>query len=318
MILRTLRRAGILGVNRRNRDYLLRCNERRLFPLVDNKLSTKALCEKAGIPVPRTLAVAKHHFEIAPLVAKLSTEDSFVLKPARGAMGNGITVIIGRDGDAWLRSGGRTFAADQLAYQAAGIVSGLYALGGHADIAFAEERLVAHKALRELGDAGVADLRVIVYRGVPVMAMTRIPTRSSGGRANLHQGAIGVGVDLGTGRTVHAVRHNRALRRNPDSGQPLIGQVIPDFGRALGIAVAATDETGLQYVGADVVVDDRFGPVILELNARPGLSIQVANQAGLLPRLDAVDERRREGASRAERVLLGREIGRGWHARQAA
>ncbi|NNL87113.1 MAG: alpha-L-glutamate ligase-like protein [Myxococcales bacterium] len=318
MLLRTLRRAGILGVNRRNRDYLLRCNERRLFPLVDDKLATKSLCERAGIAVPQTLGVAKHHFEIAPLVEKLSSEDSFVIKPARGAMGNGIMVVIGRDGADWRRSGGRTLGRGELAYHAAGIVSGLYALGGHQDVAFAEERLVAHPALRELGDAGVPDLRVIVYRGVPVMAMTRIPTRSSGGRANLHQGAIGIGVDLGTGRTVHAVRHNRTLRRNPDGGELLLGQVIPHFGRALGIAVAATDETGLQYVGADVVVDERFGPVILELNARPGLSIQVANRAGLLPRLDAVDARLDPDATRAERVLLGREIGRGWHARRAA
>ena len=46
---------------------------------------------------------------------------------------------------------------------------------------------------------------------------------------------------------------------------------------------------GLGYVGADVVLDARRGPVILELNARPGLAIQVANRAGLLPRLRAVE-----------------------------
>ncbi len=94
--------------------------------------------------------------------------------------------------------------------------------------------------------------------------------------------------------------------------------MIPHFGRALGIAVAATDETGLEYVGADIVVDERKGPVVLELNARPGLAIQVANRAGLLPRLEAIDRRWKAGATRAERVLLGREVSRGWHGRLAA
>ena len=41
------------------------------------------------------------------------------------------------------------------------------------------------------------------------MAMLRLPTKASGGRANLHQGAIGAGVDLVTGVTHHAVLKNR-------------------------------------------------------------------------------------------------------------
>ena len=233
-------------------------------------------------------------------------------------MGNGVMVVNGRDGAHWLRAGGRMLDRGELAYHAAGIVSGLYALGGHSDAALAEERLRPHSELREMSDEGVSDLRVVIYRGVPAMAMLRVPTRRSGGRANLHQGAIGVGVDLGTGRTIHAVVGNRSLGRNPENGRTLLGRVIPHFGRALGIAVAATDETGLEYVGADIVVDERKGPVVLELNARPGLAIQVANRAGLLPRLEAIDRGLSPDATRAERVLLGREVGRGWHGRLAA
>ncbi len=262
--------------------------------------------------------MARHHFEVEALIDSLSEHESFALKPARGAMGNGVTVVNGRDGEHWLRAGGRILDRGELAYHAAGIVSGLYALGGHADTALAEERLRVHSELREMSDEGVSDLRVVIYRGVPTMAMLRIPTRKSAGRANLHQGAIGVGVDLGTGRTIHAVSGNRGIGRNPENGAHLLGRVIPHFGRALGIAVAATDETGLEYVGADIVVDERKGPVVLELNARPGLAIQVANRAGLLPRLEAIDRRWKAGATRAERVLLGREVSRGWHGRLAA
>jgi len=43
--------------------------------------------------------------------------------------------------------------------------------------------------------------------------------------------------------------------------------------------------TGLGYLGVDIVLDKAYGPMLLELNARPGLAIQVANQAGLRQRL---------------------------------
>ena len=54
-----LRRLGVLGINRRNVDYTMAWNQRRLYPLVDDKLTTKRLCQEAGIPVPKRLAVAR-------------------------------------------------------------------------------------------------------------------------------------------------------------------------------------------------------------------------------------------------------------------
>jgi alpha-L-glutamate ligase-like protein len=186
----------------------------------------------------------------------------------------------------------------------------MYSLGGQPDVAFVEELLELHPALAEIASDGVPDVRVIVHRGIPVMSMTRLPTRHSRGRANLHQGAIGAGVDLGTGRIVHAVLDNTPVTRHPDTDRPLVGVGVPSFARVLEIAVEASDETGLGYVGADVVVDARRGPVILELNARPGLAIQAANRAGLLPRLRAVGERVRAGAPPSDRIALGIEIAR--------
>jgi len=38
----------------------------------------------------------------------------------------------------------------------------------------------------------------------------------------------------------------------------------------------------------DIVLDHKDGPKVLEINARPGLNIQIANQAGLRPRLEKV------------------------------
>lgn len=289
MIWRRLRDQGVLGINARNVRYTLGTNQRRFYPLVDDKLATKRLCELAGIPIPKLYAIARHHVELRGLYERLASHDSFCLKPARGAMGNGICVIEGRRGGRFVRSGGREMSRDEFLYHSAGIISGLHSLAGHADAAIVEERLEAHPALARVSTEGVPDVRVIVYRGMPVMAMTRLPTHASSGRANLHQGALGVGIDVASGVTTHAVLRGRAVRVNPDTGVDLLGRTIPAWGRVLEIAVRATNETGLNYVGADVVVDARVGPVILELNARPGLVIQLANRAGLRGRLEAVD-----------------------------
>jgi alpha-L-glutamate ligase-like protein len=307
-----LKRRGILGINRRNADYTLAWNARRLYPLVDDKLATKRLCQAVGIPVPKLLAVARTHLEARRLLDALSGESAFVLKPARGAMGNGILVLEQRDGK--LFRGTRPYSREDFEYHAAGIISGLYSLAGHADVAMVEERLEIHPVLAPLRDDGVPDIRVIVYRGVPVMCMMRLPTRLSGGRANLHQGAVGIGIDLVSGRATNAMLRGRRIEKSPDTGQPLLGFELPDFDAVLRTAVAATDQTGLGYVGADVVLDARLGPVILELNARPGLAIQLANRVGLLPRLDAVDARLGPKQAPApplelaERIELGRSL----------
>jgi len=307
---RALRRQGVLGINGRNADYTLRWNPRRCYPNVDDKLRTKELCRRAGIPTPQLLAVARHHFELRTLAPELGRLHDFVLKPAHGAMGNGILVVRGRDGDRFVAAGGRSLSREDLLYHAAGIISGLYALGGQPDAAMVEERLVVHPEMAAIATDGVPDIRVVVYRGVPAMAMTRLPTSRSGGRANIHQGAVAAGIDLDSGRTTHAIQQSRPITVHPDSGEPLLGREIPGFKDLLSIAVRAADETGLGYVGADLVVDARRGPTLLEMNARPGLMVQLANRHGLLPRLRAVDRAWQAELTVDERLALGMRIAR--------
>ena len=307
---RALRREGVLGINGRNSNYTLRWNPRRFYPNVDDKLRTKDLCARAGIPTPLLLAVARHHFELRKLGPQLARLHDFVLKPAHGAMGNGILVIRGRDEGRFLTASGRSLLLGDLLYHAAGIISGLYALGGQPDFAMVEELLIVHPEMAAISTDGVPDIRVVVYRGAPAMAMTRLPTHRSGGRANIHQGAVAAGVDLGTGRTTHAIQQSRPITVHPDSGEPLIGREIPGFKDLLSIAVRAADETGLGYVGADLVVDAQRGPVLLEMNARPGLMVQLANRAGLLPRLRAIDRDWQADRSVDERLVLGMRIAR--------
>jgi alpha-L-glutamate ligase-like protein len=315
MLPRQLQRRGVLGINARNQRYTLRVNERRFYPLVDDKLATKRMCQEAGIPVPRLLAVAEVHAQAKRLLPQLAGESAFVLKPARGAMGNGILVIDVHDGKMW--RGSRVVSAEDFIYHAAGIISGLYSLAGHADVAMVEEKLIIDARIAPLAVDGVPDLRVIVYRGIPVMAMMRLPTSASGGRANLHQGALGVGIDLESGATTHAMFRGRTVTKHPDNGRELVGFMVPSFDEVLTTAVSAASHTGLGYVGADVVIDARLGPAILELNARPGLAIQLANRAGLGPRLVEVDDTlgpwkrgERNDMSIEGRVAFGREVAR--------
>ena len=303
-----LRAMGVLGMNRRNGVYTSRWNKRAHYPSVDDKLETKRLLRDAGIATAPVLAVARVHSEVRAMLRELDAYSSFVIKPAHGAMGNGILVVRERKDGRFLRNGGVWLDRKALSYHSASIISGAYALGGQPDVAFAEERLEVHPELAAIAAEGVPDVRVVVYRGVPVMAMIRLPTRRSRGRANLHQGAVGAGIELDSGTTHFAVCHDRAIEVHPDTQQAVTARSIPEWERVLEIAVRASDQTNLGYVGADVVVDVEHGPLVLELNARPGLAIQIANRAGLVPRLAEVDRRVKPDMHWPERIALGREI----------
>ena len=289
MIFRGLRERGVLGINARNADLISRWNERRNFPLVDDKLRTKRLAEKAGIAVPPLYGVVRAYHELKHLRDRLADYDEFVIKPAHGSGGNGILVISDRYGDRLVKASGEVINAEDVEYHVSNALSGMYSLGGQPDAAMIEYRVAFDPLFEDVAFRGVPDIRTLVYRGVPVMAMVRMPTRASDGRANLHQGAVGAGIDLATGTTTRAVCRERKVEAHPDTGKALAGLRIPGWGPLLDLAARCHDLTDLGYLGVDVVLDATYGPMMLELNARPGISIQTANDEGLRPRLEQVD-----------------------------
>ncbi|MEQ3693890.1 MAG: alpha-L-glutamate ligase-like protein [Thalassolituus sp.] len=284
-----LKRLGILGMNKRNRDYIARYNERSLFPLVDNKLITRKTIGQAGIPTAELITVVQVQSQVNDLLALVEDYDEFVIKPSKGSGGKGILVITGRDGESFRKASGVLLSADDLKRHVSNILSGLYSLGGTSDVAVIESLIHTASALTRYSVEGVPDIRVIICRGYPVMAMIRLSTHASDGKANLHQGAVGVGLDMKTGCAVRAVQHGKSVTHHPDTGQDLLDLCIPDWDTLLVMAARCYDVTGLGYLGIDMVIDQRYGPMLLELNARPGLTIQVANNAGLLTRLTKVD-----------------------------
>jgi alpha-L-glutamate ligase-like protein len=286
---RRLKELGILGMNRRNAACILDHNPRALFPVVDDKLRLHHLCRRIGVPTPDVYAVVSCHSELRHLARVVGDRGDFVVKPNRGSAGRGVLVLTGRDGDALVRHNGERLRLDQLRQHLSDILSGLYSLGGRPDQALLQQRVHLHPTFGAVAYKGIPDLRVILYRNEPAMAMLRLPTKQSGGRANLHQGGIGTGVDLASGFTHHAVQRNRMVTTHPDTGVPVVGVRVPHWPAVLDMARRVAAAVGLGYLGVDIVVDAERGPLLLEANARPGLAIQIANGQGLAPRLAAID-----------------------------
>jgi len=304
---RKLVKIGVLGLNRRNAEYTLRYNPRRLYPLVDDKLRTKQLAQHAGIAVPELYGVAEENYQVRTLPEMLERYSDFVVKPAHGSGGDGILVISGRSRQMYRNANGSLLSREELCYHVSNILSGVYSLGGQPDRAMIEYRVRPDPLFEAISYQGVPDIRVIVFLGVPVMSMVRLPTRMSGGRANLHQGALGAGIDITNGTTLSAVWRNDIITEHPDTGNTLMGLKIPNWETLLRLAACCYQLTGLGYQGVDIVLDKDQGPLILELNARPGLNIQIANRAGLFPRLRSVDENYKALQSVEERVAFAQK-----------
>jgi alpha-L-glutamate ligase-like protein len=276
-------------MNCRNARCILDLNPRTHFPGVDEKLRMRDLCRRIGVPTPQIYGVLLAHSALRHVPRLLAQRDDFVIKPNRGAAGRGVLVVVGREGDGFVRPDGRRVSVHDIRQHMSNILSGLFSLGGQNDRVLIQQRVLSDPAFEPISVQGIADVRIVLYRQVPVMAMLRLPTRASGGRANLHQGGVGAGVELATGLTTRAVLRNRRVDRHPDTGAKLLGFPIPHWEDVLDMARRVSHAVPLGYLGVDIVHDRRQGPLLLEANARPGLAIQLANGAGLLPRFAEVD-----------------------------
>jgi len=295
---------GVLGLNRRNSEYTLRFNPRRLYPQVDDKLQTKQIALNAGIAVPELYGVVETEYEVRHADKILSLYTEFAIKPSKGSGGEGILVIMGRCRDMYRSAGDILITKEEIDYHLFNIISGIYSLGGQPDKAMIEYCVQFDPVFEAISFQGVPDIRVIVFLGVPVMSMVRLPTRTSGGKANLHQGAIGAGIDIATGKTLTAVWRDDIIAEHPDTGNSITGVKIPHWEKLLTIASQCYAITGLGYLGVDLVLDKEKGPLILEMNARPGLSIQIANRSGLLPRLKLVEQNHDKLGESEDRVAF--------------
>ena len=304
-----LREAGVLGLNERNAEFIMRLNPRRLYPRVDDKSLTKRLALEAGMPVPDLYGLIDNQGDVRRFARIVADHDSFVVKPAEGSGGNGILVITGRSKrkrDSFRRASGMLITEAEIAHHISNIISGQYSLSGNPDKAMIEYCVHFDPIFAEVSYQGVPDIRVIVYRGYPAMAMVRLPTRASDGKANLHQGAVGAGVDIALGVTLTGVLQNEVVEEHPDTGALIAGLEIPRWDFILESAARGYEVTGLGYLGVDMVIDADRGPLMLEMNARPGLNIQIANGIGMNTRIERIEEIHDPAATPAERAAIAR------------
>jgi alpha-L-glutamate ligase-like protein len=308
-VAKKLRASGVLGLNERNADFIMRLNPRRLYPRVDDKAITKDLALDAGMAVPDLYGIIRNQGEVRLFAEVVDRHESFVVKPAQGSGGDGILVVTGRSQrkrNSFRLASGMLISEAEIQHHISNIISGQYSLSGNPDKALIEYCVKFDPTFSEVSYQGVPDIRVIVYRGYPAMAMVRLPTRASDGKANLHQGAVGAGVCMSSGETLTGVLDNLVVDEHPDTGALISGLLIPQWNFILESSARGFEVTGLGYLGVDMVIDRDKGPLILEMNARPGLNIQIANCAGLATRVARIEEIAKDRASPHERARIAR------------
>ena len=287
--------SSILGINARTLDFTYKYNTKEGKKIANSKVQTARALKAAGIPHPEIFKKIKDYSQIDEMdFTKLP--GSFVVKPSRGLGGEGIIVVKKTLGQGvYLTADRKKLNVSDIKLHINDIIEGAYSMGNVPDTAILQEYVGRHLALSKLSFRGTPDIRIIVFQKIPVMAMLRLPTRESGGRANLHQGAVAVGVDIATGITTRAFWHGKYIKYKPTSTEvvtkrKLHGVKIPNWTTILEMAVNTQVASGLGYCGVDIILHPTRGPMVLELNAQPGLQLQLANVAGLKKRLLRVDD----------------------------
>ncbi len=277
---------GILGINARNLLYIKPFNPKIAIKLADDKIKTKQFLQARGVPVPKLIAripdldaLEKFDWGILP--------SSFVLKPNSGYGGEGIIVIKDKRNDDYIKINGTSLPQYFLSDHIESILSGRYSINITYDTAFFEQRLIPHEFFDHFTNTGLPDIRIVVHNLIPVMAMIRVPTKESEGKANVHLGGVGIGVDIAKGETTYAVQYNKIITSISGFGSPK-GYKVPFWDDILHISSKLQKITNLGYLACDLVIDKNMGPVLLEINARAGLMVQIANLAPLRKRLDRI------------------------------
>jgi len=274
-----------------SRNYYTKLNPKSARKFGFSKLKTKELLEENKIPTARVYHVFSTRTDLEQVIWE-QIPTPFVIKPASGSAGKGVAIITEKkpNQSVWLDQDGDELSKIDIELHTANILDGEFTTWGSSNEAIVEEMIVSHPTLAKYSYHGTPDIRVIVFNSVPIMAMTRIPTKESEGKANLDKGAIGLGIDIATGITTHGVYgKSEHITHFPDTKKKVNGIKIPHWNEVLLIAVKAATAAGFVYMGADIFIHAEQGPMIVELNGFPGLSIQLCNKAGLKRRLERVE-----------------------------
>ncbi len=278
----------LLWQNARNLKYIKGFNTKMARKLADSKLKTKDFLKARWIAVPETLAILKKHSEITDtLVADF--EAPFVIKPNNGFWGKWIIVVDTIDSSGnFVANTWDVFTPEKIKIHLFNVLDGFFSLSGSRDKVIIEKKIEIAKEVQILGTFGLPDIRIICFNMVPVIAMLRVPTKESDWKANVHGWACAAWIDIWTWKLTYITQHSKIVKSVPGIWD-IRWLVIPEWDKMLEIAVSVQKETNIGYLGCDIVMDDRDGPLLLEMNIRPGLEVQIANMARLKDRLERVE-----------------------------
>jgi alpha-L-glutamate ligase-like protein len=288
----------ILGLNARNILFISQYNRGKGKSIANHKLLTKSALQKAKLPIPKLYKVFRRFEEINKFDFIKKLPESFVIKPDNSLGGEGILVIRqgGKYAGEWLTTTGEIKNVSDFKFLIKDILQGRFSMKNRPDIAFIEERIRVHPAFKKISWGGTPDIGVLVFNRIPVMAYLRLPTKQSGGRANMFQGAVACGIDMATGITTNAIDWTKSIKFFPGTRRKIIGVKIPIWDEVLKLAVDCQMMIpSLGFMRADIALQPSLKtagktfPKVLELNNQPGLKIQLANRAGLRRRLERVE-----------------------------
>lgn len=170
------------------------------------------------------------------------------------------------------------------------IVDGKFSLTSWGDKIIIEEKLVAGELFKEFCEFWLADIRVIVFNLVPVATMIRVPTKDSGGKANLAQWGIGLGIEVGSGKITSLLYKEKIYKKKfPKKFAHFQGKKIPYRNDILFLSSKVQYFVNLWYLALDRVITNE-GPKLLEINARAGLEVQKVSNTKLQKVLDKIED----------------------------
>jgi alpha-L-glutamate ligase-like protein len=269
----------IIGINQRNVELIYHFNNRKDYKLADDKVLTKTILHDNQIDCAETYAVIERIGDIYSAWASVQQHEKLAIKPANGSGGGGIKILQKNQDGQWISSG-KAIRDEEVFQHLATIIMGIYSLGGK-DRVLIERCIEPHPFFHKIYPAGVPDFRVILLNNIPLLSMLRIPTDRSDGKANLHQGGLGIGIDMTTGKLTQGYNGSNYHDIHPDSKSIIKGKDIPYWNELLQLAIDTSKAFPLNYLGVDIVLDKDAGPMIMEVNVRPGLGIQLVNKIGL-------------------------------------
>lgn len=270
---------GVMGLNKRNLELIYAHNNREDYHLADDKVRSKEILHDNAISCAETYAVIESIRDMKTMWEKCKNYQALAIKPSNGFGGDGIK-ILKKDEDGHWVSSGEKISEDDIFRHITSIISGMYSMST-TDTCLIEECIVPHPFFAEIYGDGVPDFRIITLKNKPLMAMLRMPTSKSDGKANLHQNGVGIGVDMGKGTLTQVFDGKRYAHHHPDNPTVVFGKTIPYWKEIMDLVVATSKAFPLNFLGIDIVIDRQKGPQIMEVNVRSGLGIQLVNQYGL-------------------------------------